>query len=288
MGSIVLFLNNEKKKNKEHNREKTIVKIEKEYPLVLYYEKQNISKENIFRYALQLEGNSAKLTLDEIKEGRLYSATIDDIDKDIITKLKKQIESSNFMEISQRHTSLINENAEDITFIMIVLNDEIKEVSIRNEAPKGAFAEVETLVKDFSLNTLGIPFALTSEETKRIGIEAFYKAEELFRNYEAKPLNLYLAIKKYKRAENMLSQFPYEKEELIKARLQKKEATALASKIYKRYQLAVQQASQTGNKLAERRPLVKIMEMVKPYGKMYMWAKERILEIDRKLNKRRK
>ncbi len=287
VGAILLFLNDSEQK--ETTRKKSsVVKIEKEHPLVLCYEKKKISKDNIFRYYLQLEENSARLVLDEIKEGRTFSANIANIDKTIISQLKKQIENSEFMDISQRHSSIINDGSESIISISVVLNNKVKEITIRNEAPKGAFEKVENLVKDFSLNTLGIPFAISSEETKQIGMDAFYKAEELFRNYEAKPLNLYLAIRNYKRAENMLGQFPYEKEELVKARLQNKKATQLSIKIIKKYKLAISQAFQEKNYAKARRYLAKIMNMVKPYGVFYMDAKKKILIIDRASNNKEK
>ncbi len=229
--AIVMFLPKKKKDNK-----KEVVKTENKIDLLtVLYEKEVIEDDNIFRCSILIEQSKtssiAKISLSELKSKRNFESPPIAIEKqDIINDLKTAITESKFMSLSPRHSLIADAEKEYYKKIMVILDNKLQIIEIKNETAPNSFIEVETLINNFSSEHLNISFFMTEDDTLKAGKEAFMRAEDLYSNYQADPSNLTKSIKWYKKSENLLKQFPYESEELIIGRRHNKEAAALKKK----------------------------------------------------------
>ncbi len=228
--AIVMFLPKKKKETQT-----AVVKVEKKIDLLtVLYEREVIESDNVFKCSILIEqskeSSKASISLDELKSGRTFSVVIPIDNQDIINDLKSSIKETEFMSLSKRHTLVADEEKETSSKIMVILDNTLQDIKIKNETAANAFYEVEALVNNFSSEHLNISFFMTEDDTKKAGKEAFMRAEDLYSNYQADPANLRKSIKWYEKCENLLQQFPYDSDELIIGRRHKKEAKALKKK----------------------------------------------------------
>ena len=240
--AIIMFL---PKKNKVIKQE--VIKVEKKItPLTVLYEREVIERDNIFKCSILIEqskeGSKASISLDELKSERTFAVIVPIENQDIINDLKTAIKDTEFMGLSKRHSLIADAEKEDSRKIMVILDNKLQIIEIKNETASSAFYEVEALINNFSSEHLNISFFMTEDDTKKAGKEAFMRAEDLYSNYQADPTNLRKSIKWYIKSENLLKQFPYASEELIIGRRHQKEAKALKKKKIEEFRFNAVQA----------------------------------------------
>ncbi len=248
---ILVFLSTqvvEKKKTSENQTETT----KKDKPsFALLYQREVISFENdsynIFYVTLQIEGNDAYLTLDDLISRRKASIHATKISQSIIDDFENNIWDTDFFTLPVAHASSSAGETSNTKTIMVASKGKLKKITIKDEIPPHAFLNVESIIRDFTSQILNVDTLMTAEETKLEGNSAFYKAQSLYKNYDADPANLKEAIKRYTKAENLLGQFPYESEELIIARRNKIEANKLRDKKLSALAFSCTQAQRMNN-----------------------------------------
>ena len=69
-------------------------------PLLLHYVKTKVTKDNVFRFSLLIENNTAKFTIDDLKSDRHHNELIKEVKPEYIKTLKKAIKNTGFMELA--------------------------------------------------------------------------------------------------------------------------------------------------------------------------------------------
>ena len=277
-----------------------------EKPLVVRYEKEIISKDNVFRFDFHLKSSMRKhIVIKKTKEGdkkvsqykREYTVafTIDDIasqrhftrevpiSNETVEQLRAAVASSAIFSMAQ------NSSVKDASYnrvLTIVEGSKLIRVEIPGEFGPNEFNAVEDavieLTESFGLKTI----SMTPEQLMTQAERHFYKAEELFSN-PARLSNLREAIKRYKMVVEALEQFSPKPPMWDKARRQLEAAVkqrdlkmGALDVEYKRL-LQIKDLAQMRNVFLEQ------MELADPESREYSTAKRRMVYVEQLLRKKK-
>ncbi len=202
-------------------------------PFFLEYEKQIISKDNVFRFSICIENGSAQFKLNDLKYQRRFSKGISAVDQDLLKGLIREIKETNFMKIKSDPPGSPANGMDESRTLTIGYDSSYNSVTVRNNFPKNSFETIEDALgrfaDDYGLKTI----SLSQKEMREEAIRSFRKAEELFANYQAKPENLRNAILRYQIAIDFLDQFDPKPDEWTIAKRKLAEAETLMKKTIK-------------------------------------------------------
>ena len=186
-----------------------------ENPFVLYYEKESVEGNKVFRFVLQLEGRREKVqednkeelryrmevTLDEPQNKRRYYELFKDpIPDTVIARLKQQIQDSGFMELQQEKIAGTSQDNRQHRRIMVGFGNKFCDVKVSNDVSE-TFNRVESIISETLLDEYDL--GVISQNVDRILEDArtfLFVAEEAFRSIDTTPSNLPKAISNYKLA----------------------------------------------------------------------------------------
>ena len=185
-----------------------------ENPFVLYYEKESVEGNKVFRFVLQLEGRREKaqdgreallyrmeVTLDEPQNKRRYYELFKDpVPDTLIAKLKQQILDSGFMDLQQEKIAGTSQDNRQHRRIMAGFDNKFCDVKVSNDVSE-TFNRVETIINETLLDEYDL--GVISQNVDRILEDArtfLFVAEEAFRSIDTTPSNLPKAITNYKLA----------------------------------------------------------------------------------------
>ncbi len=175
--------------------------------LVIVYEKKIISKDNVFRFAMALDGTQVEFVLDDLRSNRHFVKKDSKVSPELISNLLNDIKSTGFMELPEQTPGYPQDGIDERRTLKIGQDKQFKEVVIDNNAVPNSFEDIEqsinTFAEEYGLHTI----SMTPAELKDQAETAFNKAEELYKNRDAKPDNLLGAIKRYKLTMELLDQF---------------------------------------------------------------------------------
>ncbi|OQA86468.1 MAG: Glycogen accumulation regulator GarA [Lentisphaerae bacterium ADurb.Bin242] len=202
-------------------------------PFLLVYEKQIISKNNVFRFYIKVENNSALFKLDDLKHQRHFSKGIGRIEPEILKSLENTVKETDFMKISSDAPGRPVEGADESRTLLIGYDSKLNSVTVRNAYPKSSFETIEHALNrfadDYGLKTI----SLSEEEMRDEADRSFNKAEELLANYQARPENLRNAILRYQITIDFLDQFDPKPKNWSTAKRKLAEAEGLLQKTIK-------------------------------------------------------
>jgi len=249
-------------------------------PFLLVYEKQVTSKDNIFHYSMVVEDKKIAITLDDLKYQRHVSEP-QELNSDQLESLKHAIRSSNFLELNPVEQGTAPADEDDTRKITICIDGQFNEVVVKNNFAPNSFIEAERVVEELSATELGVrSVTLTPEEMKEEAREAFDMAQDKFDNYEAHPMNLTLAIKRYQLTMDNLKSFTSKPEYWELARKNKLKAEKILDD-------KVNALFFNGNKSKKlslydeaRAAMLKILEMLDATDPRYERARKGVIKLD--------
>ena len=200
-------------------------------PFLVYYEKIKATPDNLFRFALRIEGGNAYFNIDDLKSQRHYAKTIDKVNPSLLEGLKKDIDGTTFMSLQQQPPEAAQDNMNETRSLTVSCDYKINSITVKNTYAPGAFETIERAISDFAGNFGLQTIALSPEELKMRAEELYEKAEDLFQNREAKPEKLLDAIARYQMAVEYLDQFSPKPPTWDKARKRASEAEAILKKM---------------------------------------------------------
>ena len=252
--------------------------------LVIEYVKEEISNDNIFRFAMLLEGDQVIFTIDDIKSKRHFSRKAQ-VEKDSLDILLEQIKRSaiwNMRQPEEARSSSVKLKRK----LQLCLPPKIVKFSVEGPYPPAAFEEIENaisvLVEGYDLQMI----ALTSEELTRQAKVCFEKAEDLFNNREGRTENLRNAIVRYQQTVNYLEQFSPAPPMWDAARKRLAEAHKIRQRKLDDLNYEWIRASQIRDLEGLRHVLLQIIELTEPGSKEHKLARQRLLKLDVYLRKR--
>ncbi len=176
-------------------------------PFLLVYEKQVVSKNNVFRFHIKIENNTATFKLDDLRHQRHFSKGIGRIEPEILKSLENTVKETDFMKLASDPPGRPVEGTDESRSLLIGYDAKLNSVTVRNSYPKNSFETIENALArfadDYGLKTI----SLSEEEMRDEAERSFSKAEELLSNYQARPENLRNAILRYQITIDFLDQF---------------------------------------------------------------------------------
>jgi len=254
--------------------------------LAVAYDREKITKDNVFRFAMLLENNKVKFTLDDLKTERHYEREFDLKNSVAENVFKDRVFAANLLQLktpeTPRNPSGVSRN------ITVVTNLENRNFCIDGEViPREVEMfemALDTFAESFGLETI----ALTPDELKAQAQNSFLKAEDLYANREANSGNLREAIIRYRQTVEYLSQFSPRPEIWVEARKKLDEAEELRKT--KLEQLEFERV-RLGN-LKEydqlRYVFTQVMQLADVDSKEYDTARQRLFKLDSYLRQGKK
>jgi len=257
-------------------------------PLVLYYVKTKVTKDNVFRFSLLIENNDAKFTIDDLKSDRHRNEVLKDIKPEYVRALKKAIENTGFMDLQPVSRGSAVNNLNETREMTIALNNKMNSITIQNNSAPTSFEDIEEAINEFADAYDLMTFAMTPEELLRRGKESFVKAEEYYANRKAQSANLLAAERRYKITIDYLSQFTPKPKEWDVAKKRYAEVKAMREKLWGELTYEVERLERL-DKLKEAIEVLNEMLDLAPEGsKAKKWARTRITRLSETLKMRKK
>ena len=247
------------------------------------YERVILSRNNIFRFSLAVEGNSAEMTLDDIRHHRSLHRPIQEpagvhafrnaVRASGITRMTPPVPPRERQSVRRR--------------ITIVADNRITEFEIDGETVPPEVARIEDAVDNFA-GTYGLKtISLTPEQLRELAAESFAKAEDLFDNREANYGNLREAIRRYAQTVSYLEQFSPRPPLWARASKRLSEAQELRKQRFQELNFELIRQEKLGNKAQVRQVLKQIMDLVDLESRQYGQARTKLFQLDNSGRKNR-
>lgn len=286
---VSLFLLAERmrsEKNTVGENKKTAEKII--MPLTVIYEKQISETDNIFRYSLEIKNNKIAVTRDDIKHQIRFSRE-KELAQENIQELEDAIKQTDFMSLPEQQAGVSSEGIDELKTLIVAFGKNLNSIRIKNAFEPTSFKQVTTILEDFSNTILNIPtISLTAEEMKDLAEKSFYKAEQLFANYQANDENLKESIKRYQLVIDLLDCFEPKPEMYDKAYQQAQEAKKILDEEIASLNKDAIQHFQLQQYEKAREDFRRIKDKTNPDDKKHQKARDYILKIDKLLNSMKK
>ena len=253
---------------------------------VIEYIRQKVEPDNVFRFAFSLENGSAKFVLDDLKFGRRFEKKFEHVNPKYLKDLEDSVRETEFLKLKQEPlAALATGTTDEQRKLTVLIDHKQNSITVRNAYAQSSFEAVERAIDRFADSNGISSVAMNVEEMRKYAFETFRKAEDLFRNYEAKPENLREAITRYHLAMEFFEQFVPRPKEWDLARKRSAEAKAIYDRKLKDIEFNIQRyykLKQWANASAECQ---KGMDMVQQDSKAYQNLKKYKLTFDRQMRK---
>ena len=257
-------------------------------PFFLEYEKTIISKDNVFRFSVVIENDSARFQLNDLKYQRKFAKGIKNLDDDLLRELKREIQGTDFMKISSETPGSPDKGVDETRTLTIGYDNSLNSVTVRNNYPMRSFETIEYAINRFAdgygLKTISLSQKEMREEAER----SFIKAEELFANYQAKPENLRNAILRYQIAIDFLDQFDPKPDQWITAKRKLTEAEQLMHKAIKDAEFNINVLYKKKDYAGAVNECGKLMQIIDPEHKSYQKIRDLKITLEKKLSVQKK
>ena len=282
---VFWFLNS----NNENKRTTAVTTVkEKEIPLMLYYVKDKISKDNVFRFSLLIENNVANFVIDDLESDRHYNKTIKNIKPEFSRALKNSIKDTGFMNLQPISRGSAVNNLDEIRQMTIALNNKYNSITIQNNSAPASFQEIERAIEDFADAYDLLTFAMTPEELQKRAKTSFAKAEEYYANRAAMPGNLLEAERRYKMTVDYLDQFSPKPEMWDIASKRYAEVKAMRHKRWDELRYEVERLERLGKIKDVIEALDEMIQLADQDSEAYKWARKKKNRFSERLNERKK
>lgn len=264
-----------------------LAKETKKAPFFLSYRKQITTPENIFSFSLDVENGAATFTLDDLKNQMHYKA-IRKVSPETLEILEKEVKSTNFMTLTPEMPVASEDGTDNERTLVIGQDNNLNKITVKNTYAKSSFEQIEAAIDDFADKYNLKTISLTPKERKAEADKAFYKAEQLFDNYEAKPENLREAIARYKIVLDMLDTFAPKPQKWDIARKKQQEAQLILDARIKEMNFDFKRFFNLKEYEKARDICAKVMEMANPDSKTYEISRKYKIKLDKVLRQRDK
>ena len=281
---LVFFLLSEAQKEDHRKRPVQVSR----NPFFLEYEKTITSRDNVFRFSVCIENNSAQFKLNDLKYQRRFSKGISQVDNELLKTLIREIKGTDFMKIQSDPPGSPVNGLDETRTLTIGYDTSMNSVTVRNTFPKSSFETIEyalaRFADDYGLKTISLSQKEMREEAER----SFRKAEELLANYQAKPENLRNAILRYNTAIDFLDQFDPKPEEWTISKRKLAEAETLMKKAIKDAEFNIKVLNHKKEYGAAAAECGKLLQIMDPEHKAYQKVRDWKIAFEKKLSLQKK
>ncbi len=254
-----------------------------EPPLTVFFEKEIKAPDNVFRFAMLLEGEKVTFTLDDLKSQRHYRRTFEKLNSGAVSILRSRIRSSGIRAMvppsAPRTKELISRH------LVIAEKPDLLEFRLAGRYVPTEFEAVEQAIDDFAESYGLQTISLTPEELRNQAAASFAKAEDLFSNREARPTNLRDAIDRYRQVVNYLEQFSPHPPLWDRARRRLEEAEALRKRKLDNLEYERVRLGGIRDFQRMRQVFIEVMELADQESPEFDIARQRLFKLDNYLGK---
>ena len=175
--------------------------VPKKQLLSLSYERVQADRQNIFRYALELdEVGRFSIIIDDLKNNRHVQKS-KQLSKTMLSQLSNSIEDAGFFRVDSDYAGAA-EGQYDLYDIAVQRNRRFHHIKVLNRNPPRGIKLTVEAIKDFALIELGIPVTLFKDnaELMRYAEQAVSRGASSYEERDVKYRNLAISIKHYKEA----------------------------------------------------------------------------------------
>ena len=257
-------------------------------PFILEYEKKIIQADNVFRFYVRVEDHSALFKLNDLRHSRHFTKGIGQVEKDLLQSLIREIKETDFMKITSEHPGKPREGVDDFRKLTVGYGSNLNTVICHNTDPQRSFEAIENALESFA-DGFGLKtISLSEEQMRKEADQSFEKAEELFRNYQARPENLRNAIVRYQITVDFLEQFEPKPKNWTTAKRRLAEANKLLSKLKKDAQFNINvfyKKKQYAEAVAECNNLLLLLD---PEERSYQRIRDLKIVLEKQISLRKK
>lgn len=257
-------------------------------PLVLSYVKTEITKNNIFRFSLLIENNTATFIIDDAKADRHHNQIIKEIKPEFIKALKSAIEDSRFMKLPPVSRGSAVNSLDKTRTMTIALDKKINSITVQNNSAPTSFEDIEMAIMDFTDSYDLLTFAMPPKELQKRAIESFAKAEQYYDNRKANSGNLLEAERRYKLTIDYLNQFSSKPKFYDIAKKRYDEVKSMRKKRWKELHYEVDRLERLGKLQEGIEALNEMLLLAYEDDKVKKWVRKKITKFSRTLNARNK
>ena len=161
------------------------------------YEKVLASTQNIFRFALRINGGSVTLNVDDLKQHR-HVQREKKVSENLVADMVRQMERGGFDNLERPKYGGLPSDQQEMTVIELTRGTRVKRVEIENTIAPDAFVNAQKVLEEFAQNEIGMAALNRSrEELIKEADDAFLRGNQLFEQRDVDYPNLFNAIKAY-------------------------------------------------------------------------------------------
>jgi len=243
---------------------------------VFRYERTIFSRDNVFRFALTVEKDSAEMTLDDIRHHRSLRRSVGEPRG--VQLFREAVRASGIARMNPPPEPRERQSVR--RRITLVADGKISEFRIDGETVPQEVRKIEDAVDDFAENHGLKTISLTPEQLRELAAESFSKAEDLYENREANYSNLREAIHRYSQTVTYLEQFSPRPALWARASKRLAEATELRKQRFKELNFELIRQEKLGNRAMTRQTLKQIMDLVDSDSRQYDQARRKLFLLD--------
>jgi hypothetical protein len=257
-------------------------------PFMLYYVKENVEGDNIFRFSLEINGGKAVFNVDDLKSRRRYTRTVDRVQLAYLEALQREIRKTDFFALEPEHTGASQPGSSSERRLLIANEKKMNDVTVKDTYAPNSFDAITQAIDGFSAHYNLYTIAMTVEEIMKIARDDFNNAEDLYRNRDANPANLLKAIALYDLVVENLDPFQPKPEIWERARKQRQDAEAIRTKMATDLDFEYNRRIRLQDYEGAQEMLVQRINILPQNSKEYETAIERRLKLDRIIRDQRK
>lgn len=175
--------------------------IDKNPPLLLYYEKVDASASNIFRFELTLEADGLLVVkIDDLAGGNRHIRKEKKIDPEILSSLSRNVMESGFFSLDKEYTGLPSTPSTlSEHYLVTAVGKKFHSCHLLNRSDEPeAFKTLRERIETFSKNELGIwAIQFSTEKLTELAQNAFDVARKQYAERDVKLSNRHDAIRNY-------------------------------------------------------------------------------------------
>ncbi len=256
-------------------------------PFVLRYVKESVNGDNIFRFSLDIDGESATFCIDDLKSKRHYNKKID-VQPAYLTTLLKDIQATDFFSLEPEHAGTAGTGQTNMRRLMIAANYKFNDVTVRDTYAPNSFETIAQSIDIFASHYNLFTIAMTVNEILKLAQDDFNVGEDLFRNREANPGNLLKAQLRYQMVVENLEPFQPKPEIWDRARKREQEVKDILGKRESDLNFEYNRRTQLKDWEGARETVLAMMQILPEDSKGYAKCVELRLDLDRKIREMKK
>ncbi len=286
---VLTFLLFDKMQNESEKNKKPKASVKSNVtPLMVSYEKQISTPDNIFRYELRIRDNTIAVTRDDLKHQIRFTRE-KKVDRESLQKIEQELKETDFMNLVELQSGIASDGTDESKTLTIAFGNNLNSIRIKNTFEPTSFKEAVNILEDFSKNILSIPtVSLTADEMKNRAAEEFRNAEMLFKNFQSKDENLRLSIQKYGLVVDYLECFEPKPDMYDKAYQHSQEAKKILDDEIKSLMSDAERNLRLSKYEDAKENYQKVKAKIDPENPKYEFARKMIIRIEELLRQRKK